>query len=96
LKILVLLILCKKINIGGYIFPITNKILQPSSEYYYKYATGIKTVFHNEFGFCIIFSSENFLGFSYIYVNMCAFVYKEKGEIKEKNFSMLERRNFFK
>jgi hypothetical protein len=29
-------------------------------------------------------------------VNMCAFVYKEKGEIKEKNFSMLERRNFFK
>jgi hypothetical protein len=29
-------------------------------------------------------------------VNMGAFVYKEKGEIKEKNFPMLESRNLFK
>jgi hypothetical protein len=29
-------------------------------------------------------------------VNMGAFVYKEKGEIKEKNFTLLKSRDLFK
>lgn len=72
----------------------TNKLLVRGSDYYYSYATGVKTGTTDEAGRCLISTAEQG-GYHYLLVLMGAPQYDASGETLERNVAMDESRQFY-
>lgn len=74
----------------------TNKMLAENSEYFYTYATGIKTGSLNESGYCIV-SSATYQGYTYIVVAMGSPMVDEEGnELPEFHGEMVDSAELFR
>ena len=72
----------------------TNKLLVRGSDYYYSYATGVKTGTTDEAGRCLISTAEQG-GYHYLLVLMGAPQYDASGETLERNVAMDESKQFY-
>ncbi|MDR1364843.1 MAG: hypothetical protein LBJ32_04380 [Oscillospiraceae bacterium] len=85
----------KEVPIGQSFLPTTNKLMQPTSQYFYDCVNGIKTGYHDEAGYCIITSAEN-SGLNYVCIAMGAPSLDENGEKIQENYAMLESRDLLR
>ncbi|MDD5923306.1 MAG: D-alanyl-D-alanine carboxypeptidase [Clostridia bacterium] len=74
----------------------TNLLIDPGrgGEYYYKYATGVKTGTTDEAGYCLVASATH-NGYSYICVALKSPCYDEDGNWSDDNGAMKDCINFF-
>lgn len=88
-------IVCKNsYELDGKILKNTNKLLDPSSEYYFEDCFGIKTGSHNQAGYCLSSIAKRNKQ-TYICICMGAPKFDSNGNPVEKNFAMIDSKELY-